>query len=551
MAELSDKQVLKNAFPKWIEGGGIFASMEDMPWNTTVDGIILDIEYFGNRSGLKFCSPLIYNFLDDDGAVTDNGVTTIARVLKTRYGQSWAKLWETYVAEYDPLNNYDISETEHRENTGTDNYTDTHDLTDSHTTSQTNSGTVTVKQTGTDTVAETSNGTTNDAVVNSRHGFNGTSETGVPVTNQTSKNTSTNTNNTTDTKDLTNATEGEVTNTGTDTTTSGGTESRDRDTSLNEDITRSRKGIIGIARQDALAKEREVWMWDYFGKVFYDTDQLLTLAIFDPCKVQSTGLYTGGSGQDQYVLPVATNGALGGVRAPSKTTQTVPVAVDSAGYLYVPTYPAEPEPYTLPIATDTVLGGVTAKAKTEAETQEVAVDMYGKLWTPPGSVYTLPVMTENILGGGLAIPKSDDMTQEVGVDSSGKLWVPASGGSSGTEPFYIVGSHSNTSGQVTVTLEPVDIDKLIEVITTGSAQVIIKLKYSNENYYRYYPAVKMIYNDTPLVGLPFIQVNVYGCYTTLSSSYELNCEFISYNYANYNGNTSENCVYNWFFKTIS
>lgn len=95
-----------------------------------------------------------------------------------------------------------------------------------------------------------------------------------------------------------------------------------------------------------------------------------------------------GGGGEAYTLPIATEQVLGGVKAVSKTTETVPVAVDAEGKLYVPEQSGGGgggESYTLPQATETALGGIKAKAKT-TETVEVAIDTdTGKLYVPEQS----------------------------------------------------------------------------------------------------------------------------------------------------------------------
>lgn len=94
-----------------------------------------------------------------------------------------------------------------------------------------------------------------------------------------------------------------------------------------------------------------------------------------------------GGGGEPYTLPVATEQVLGGVKAVAKTTETVPVAVDAEGKLFVPEQGGGGggESYTLPQATETALGGIKAKAKT-TETVEVAIDTEtGKLFVPEQS----------------------------------------------------------------------------------------------------------------------------------------------------------------------
>lgn len=94
-----------------------------------------------------------------------------------------------------------------------------------------------------------------------------------------------------------------------------------------------------------------------------------------------------GGGGEAYTLPIATEQVLGGVKAVAKTTETVPVAVDAEGKLFVPEQGGGGggESYTLPQATETALGGIKAKAKT-TETVEVAIDTEtGKLFVPEQS----------------------------------------------------------------------------------------------------------------------------------------------------------------------
>lgn len=95
-----------------------------------------------------------------------------------------------------------------------------------------------------------------------------------------------------------------------------------------------------------------------------------------------------GGGGEAYTLPIATEQVLGGVKAVAKTTETVPVAVDAEGKLFVPEQSGGGgggESYTLPQATETALGGIKAKAKTN-ETVEVAIDTEtGKLFVPEQS----------------------------------------------------------------------------------------------------------------------------------------------------------------------
>lgn len=78
--------ILRDAFSGWATGNGIFdvlATQADMPWHEaeSVDNAVLDVAYFGNHSGGKFCSPLVKMLLNDDGEVPAVGRVMIAKVI--------------------------------------------------------------------------------------------------------------------------------------------------------------------------------------------------------------------------------------------------------------------------------------------------------------------------------------------------------------------------------------------------------------------------------------------------------------------------------------
>ena len=556
----SDKQVLRNAFPKWAEGEGIFSEMTEMPWNEEVDGVTLDMEYFGNRSGLKFCSPLVYNFLDKDGSVTSDGRAAIARVLKSRFLKPWKRLWDTYTAEYDPLENYQMQEDETRNLKGVNAFTD--DTTGNETLSNTDetNGTDTITRTGTvdSTRTEQSNdgGTTEGSETlktqNQRNGFNSiapvdTSNVGT-TNNTTGETTATHSGNSTDkvTNDL------QDKNVRSDTVTSNGSRdttknlSHSGNSSEDETITRKTHGFNGhlYTYQRLLSQERELWMWDYFEKVFQDVDRVLSLAIFDPCRVQSTGLYSGGAA-NQYVLPVANNSTLGGVRGPSKTNGMIPVQIDGSGRMFVPDY-------LLPIAASNKLGGVKAATKSNA-TIPVQVDSDGTLYVPEGGIKEVPLATSESVGGiqfpaeptgdgeeistkngvqykvdgslnpdggaandktasvvipfateraGLvkAVAKTTE-SQAVAVDTTGKLWVPTSSGG-GAVSREVVNTGEATA---TVTTDGLEFNGQQAFHLVGNEGKTIKFVYEECTYYLDVDKVSDFY-----IGYNCRQINPFG-----------------------------------------
>ena len=109
------KPVLREVFPEWQSGEGIFyylAELGPLPWSEdeSVDQTVLDVAYFGNHSGGKFCSPLVEHLLDDDGVLPAAACETIAKILLAKYKPNWFHLWETNIVAYNPIHNYDMTE---------------------------------------------------------------------------------------------------------------------------------------------------------------------------------------------------------------------------------------------------------------------------------------------------------------------------------------------------------------------------------------------------------------------------------------------------------
>ena len=259
--------ILRDVFEDWADGSGIFdkmATLATMPWsadlNVTAD--VLDFEYFGNRSGAKFCSPLVKYFIDDDGVITEAGRTKLAKIIVAKYLKPWNRLWLTNAVEYSPINNYDMTETRNLMS-----FEDESTVTDRDET-----------HTGTDTlthglVDETVHGKTMDEI-DYRYGMNNSVLRDKPSDEYTSAEGGTTTVNQTgddvQTKDLANTEDATVT----------------RDNDKTETEVTHKIGNIGVTtNQKLIQEERNLWLWNFFDKVFEDIDKELTLAISDPCRV--------------------------------------------------------------------------------------------------------------------------------------------------------------------------------------------------------------------------------------------------------------------------
>lgn len=169
---------------------------------------------------------------------------------------------------------------------------------------------------------------------------------------------------------------------------------------------------------------------------------------------------------------IANDTVAGIVKAKTKTNETVEVAVDNNGKLYVPAN-AGIQP-----ASDSVLGGIKAKTRTNedrkvaigddnyayyripqasalevggikadprntaTDTTEVKIDTTtGKLYTAANGITTIPKATSTTIGGILANPATAEQTVPVGIGNDGQLY---------TEPVSLVEASKTKMGAVRV-----------------------------------------------------------------------------------------------------
>ena len=256
---------LSEVFEDWPTDGAIFKALSeltvDMPWKD-YDPVILDTEYLANRSGSKFCSPIVKMYLDDDYHVSSAGTVVLAKILATKYLNNWNRLWNTNVVEYEPIHNYDMSEQRQRAKGASS--AEVSAESESHT--------------GTQSMAygkkEEYESTVDDNSTYSRYGLN---TVGDP---KPSDNTVQST-----------ETDGSTTLSGTDTNTRNLSDtasgSKNKVDAEEETETLRRYGNIGVTTtQQMLQSERNLWVyWNFFEEVFKNLDAELTLAVFDPCRV--------------------------------------------------------------------------------------------------------------------------------------------------------------------------------------------------------------------------------------------------------------------------
>lgn len=226
---------LNSVYPEWVTKG-IFSYLNalEVPWKNDVSGNQLDIIYHGSRSGNKIIGSLIENYLDNN-TVSDDNKIIIAQAIYIIYIKNWNALYKTLSLEYNPIENYSMTETE--------NVQDTH------------KGTIESNGNNTNTYTETT--LVNDTSNNQLWGFNSTDSV----------------NSDKQTGDTTRDVESTIDNTHKNT---------DRETKdITSDRTLKRSGNIGVTTsQQMIESERQLWLWNFFESVFSDIDKILVLKIY-------------------------------------------------------------------------------------------------------------------------------------------------------------------------------------------------------------------------------------------------------------------------------
>lgn len=255
-----EKKTLSELYPKWMENEGIFDMFVNPPWDNQATADDLNLEYFGNHSGSKLASPFAIKMLDDDDSYSATIRGVISRVIQRKFKTKWEKLWATEVASYNPLDTYSMTESRAtNRNTSANENTD-RDI--SYGGYETDS----VMDSSTTTHGKTE--TTTDSV----YGYNSS----LPSPSSKSE-----------------YVEGGTTG---DSRTS--TDRRDRSLTEAEDVARTKQEAVGEtesitktgnsglhAKQDLLKKERELRMWNFFDQVYKDIDEVMTICVYDLCKI--------------------------------------------------------------------------------------------------------------------------------------------------------------------------------------------------------------------------------------------------------------------------
>lgn len=129
-------------------------------------------------------------------------------------------------------------------------------------------------------------------------------------------------------------------------------------------------------------------------------------------------------GANKYVLPVATDNALGGIKTGfTQTEKQYAVEVTEEGQAYV-TVPWNDTVYTLPVADTDTLGGVKLGYSQNGKNYPVVKDSEGKIYVAvPWEEYSLPQAETNTLGGIKTGYEKQGQNYPVLVDVDGNAYV--------------------------------------------------------------------------------------------------------------------------------
>lgn len=108
---MKKRKHLIELYPNWFNGDGIFADLQqlDVPWKEQNISNYLDIEYYGNHSGEKNISPLLSKMIKEN-PLTAEERAILSNIIYNTYKYTWQKEWNTYLLEYNPIENYSMVE---------------------------------------------------------------------------------------------------------------------------------------------------------------------------------------------------------------------------------------------------------------------------------------------------------------------------------------------------------------------------------------------------------------------------------------------------------
>lgn len=278
---MKNQKMMKEMYPNLILGDGILSDLSDfsVPWSDSgISTTFLDMGYY-SRSAQKIVSPIVIDVSDNSQPLNTEQRTKLAGIVFTLFSRKWERFWDILNVEYNPISNYDMTETESigvdihdvRSNTGT--ITNVTDDTLRETGTVTNvidtdtSQTGTVSDSGTNSVDNGIFGFNSDTAVGSNSSDGSVSNTRTDNLHGTDDTTDTRTDNLTKDRDISD----------TETRNIYDNLTGDRDTQR----TLNRSGNIGVTTsQQMIESELELWQWNFFKSVYEDIDSICCLDVY-------------------------------------------------------------------------------------------------------------------------------------------------------------------------------------------------------------------------------------------------------------------------------
>lgn len=169
-------------------------------------------------------------------------VANAVNVVYSTYINNWNKLWQNYIAEYNPIENYSMVENLSEITNKISNIE--HNEDEQKTSNRNTTGTTTSES---DTSIFTFNNASNNGVKSDR---------GVNVTTPDIKNNDSSNN------------------------TKNFTENNTDDNTIERELKRS--GNIGVTTSAQMISENiELWKWNYFEQIFNDIDKIMSIGVYD------------------------------------------------------------------------------------------------------------------------------------------------------------------------------------------------------------------------------------------------------------------------------
>lgn len=245
----------------------------------------LNVDYFLNHSAEKELSPIMYKRvlyeLDGSGytiedlyfgripfATLRNIILEIfgsaedydyTRIIINRFGMKWIKIYNALIAEYNPIENYSMTESTNTSIVDDINKTNSHS--ESGTTNKSSNG-------------------SNESTINSSGSSTNDTETGIYGFNSgNSSNRDNLSGKASDTLNRTENTDTEISETNTESKTLSGSNNEDNTREITEEHTRS--GNIGVTTsQQMLESELKLREYDFYEMIFNDIDSILCLKTY-------------------------------------------------------------------------------------------------------------------------------------------------------------------------------------------------------------------------------------------------------------------------------